>query len=65
MVKSIKLTVNPLDPSELISDIHVEGDKILIEFLSNEGSDLVPFEDLEPIQLRAILRTLILDFQDS
>lgn len=61
MTKSIKLTVNPLDPSEVISDIHVEGNKITVEFLNEEGSYLVPFEDLEPVQLRAILRSLILE----
>ena len=61
MTKSIKLTVNPLDPSEVISDIHVEENKITVEFLNKEGSYLVPFEDLEPAQLRAILRSLILE----
>ena len=64
MKKSIELNQiqNPLDVSQVISDIHVDGDKILIELLSEEGSDMVPFEDLEPVQVRAILRELILEF---
>lgn len=38
-----------------ISDLHLEGDKIIIEFLSEEGSDLVPLEDLTAEQLRALV----------
>ena len=46
------------DPENLgrtISDLHLEGDKVTIEFLSEEGSDLVPLEDLTAEQLRALV----------
>lgn len=49
------------DPRHLgrtISDLHLEGDKITIEFLSREGSDLVPLEDLTAEQLRALVLAL-------
>ena len=38
-----------------ISDLHLEGGKITIEFLSGEGSDMVPLEDLTAEQLRALV----------
>ena len=38
-----------------ISDLHLEGGKITIEFLSEEGSNLVPLEDLTAEQLRALV----------
>ena len=49
------------DPEYLdrtISDLHLEGDKVTIEFLSEEGSDLVPLEDLTAEQLRALVLAL-------
>ena len=64
MKKSIELNqiLDPLDSSRTISDIHLEGNQITVEFLDEEGSNEVPFEDLEPIQVRALLRELILEF---
>ena len=46
------------DPEYLdrtISDLHLEGGRITIEFLSEEGSDMVPLEDLTAKQLRALV----------
>ena len=46
------------DPENLdrtISHLHLEGDKVTIEFLSEAGSDLVPLEDLTAEQLRALV----------
>ena len=54
------------DPEYLdrtISDLHMEDDKITIEFLSEEGSDLIPLEDLTAEQLRALVLALAQTFE--
>ena len=46
------------DPEYLdrtISDLHLEGGRITIEFLSEEGSEMAPLEDLTAKQLRALV----------
>lgn len=62
MVKHIELNQiqDPVYADRTISDLHVDGDKIMIEFLSEEGSDLVPLEDLTADQLRALVQSLVL-----
>lgn len=61
MEKSIELNQvqDPTYPGRTISDVHMDGDKIQVEFLGEEGSDLEPLEDLTPDQLRALIKTLV------
>lgn len=42
-----------------ISDVHVDGDRITVEFLSEEGSDPILLEDLTKNQLKALIKALI------
>ena len=60
MSKYIKLdqVQDPEYRDRTISDLHLKGDKITIEFLSEDGSDLVPLEDLTAEQLRALVLTM-------
>ena len=60
MVKSIELNQvqDPVYPGRTISDIHMDGDKITVEFLGEEGSSLEPLEELLPAQLRALVKSL-------
>jgi predicted DNA binding protein len=60
MKKSIKLNQvqDPVYLDRRLSDLHMEGDKITVEFLSEEGSDLVPLEDLTAEQLMALVLAL-------
>ncbi len=62
MTKSIELNQvqDPVYTDRTISDLHVDGDKIMVEFLSEEGSDMVPLEDLTADQLRALVKSLAL-----
>lgn len=62
MKKSIELNQvqDPAYAGRTISDLHMNGDKIIVEFLSEEGSDLVPLEDLTADQLRALVQSLVL-----
>ena len=59
ITKELMLTQDPEDSGRVISDLHVEDSKITVEFLSEEGSEMVPFEDLTANQLRAIIRGLL------
>ena len=62
MIKHIELdqVQDPVYPDRTISDLHMDGDKIQVAFLSEEGVDLVPLEDLTADQLRALVRSLAL-----
>jgi hypothetical protein len=57
MSRHIKLNQvqDPEYPDRTISGLHLEGGKITIEFLSGEGSDMVPLEGLTAEQLRALV----------
>ena len=54
----LELVQDPEYPDRTISDLQMEGDKITIEFLSEEGSDLIPLEDLTTEQLKALVLAL-------
>ncbi len=62
MVKHIELNQvqDPAYAGRAISDLHVDGDKIMVEFLSEEGSDQIPLEDLTADQLQALVQSLVL-----
>lgn len=64
MKKSIELDQiqDPDFQGRTISDVHMDGDEITVEFLSEEGSDLLPLEDLTRDQLEALVKSLILTF---
>lgn len=60
MIKHIQLdqVQDPVYQDRTISDLHMEGDKIRVAFLSEEGLDLEPLEDLTRDQLRALVLAL-------
>ena len=58
MVKDIIAVQDPVLKDRQMVGVHVET-RILVEFLSEEGSDLVPLEDLTTTQLRVLVESLI------
>ena len=58
MVKDIIAVQDPVLKDRQMVGVHVET-RILVEFLSEEGSDLVPLEDLTTTQLRVLAESLI------
>lgn len=58
MVKDIIAVQDPVLKDRQMVAVLVES-QTLVEFLSEEGSDLVPLEDLTAAQLRALVESLI------
>lgn len=62
LIKHIELNQaqDPKHSGRAISDLYLESesDKIAVEFLSGEGSDMVPLEDLTAEQLRTLVLAL-------
>ena len=58
MVKDIIAVQDPVLKDRQMVGVSVKS-QILVEFLSEEGSDLVPLEDLTTTQLRVLVRSLI------
>lgn len=67
MTKHIELdqVQDPDFQDRTISDLHMEGSQITVEFLSEEGSDLEPLEDLTTAQLWALVRALAQTFHEE
>jgi len=62
MSKYIELNqvADPVYKDRTIAGVQVNS-KILVDFLSEEGSDLVPLEDLTRDQLETLVKSLVLD----
>ena len=58
MVKDIIAVQDPVLKDRQMVGVSVKS-QILVEFLSEEGSDLVPLEDLTTTQLRVLVESLI------
>lgn len=58
MVKDIIAVQDPVLKDRQMVGVSVKS-SILVEFLSEEGSDLVPLEDLTTSQLRVLVESLI------
>ncbi len=59
MYKNLIIAQDPDNKGSRIIGVQVES-KILVEFLSAEGSDLIPLEDLTANQLRVLIKSLLL-----
>lgn len=59
MYKNLIIAQDPNREGRRIIGIKVES-KVLVDFLSEEGSDLVPLENLTADQLRVLVKTLLL-----
>lgn len=59
MYKNLIIAQDPNRKGSRIIGIKVES-KILVDFLSEEGSDLVPLESLTTDQLRVLVKSLLL-----
>lgn len=59
MYKNLIIAQDPDNKGSRIIGVQVES-KISVEFLSEEGSDLVPLEDLTTNQLRVLIKSLLL-----
>ena len=58
MVKDIIAVQDPVLKDRQMVAVSVKS-QVLVEFLSEEGSDLVPLEDLTTTQLRVLVKSLI------
>ena len=58
MVKDIIAVQDPVLKDRQMVAVSVKS-QVLVEFLSEEGSDLVPLEDLTTTQLRALVESLV------
>ena len=58
MVKDIIAVQDPVLKDRQMVGVSVKS-QVLVEFLSEEGSDLVPLEDLTTTQLRVLVKSLI------
>ena len=58
MVKDIIAIQDPVLKDRQMVAVSVKS-QIFVEFLSEEGSDLVPLEDLTTTQLRVLVESLI------
>ena len=58
MVKDIIAVQDPVLKDRQMVSVSVKS-QVLVEFLSEEGSDLVPLEDLTTTQLRVLVESLI------
>ena len=58
MVKDIIAVQDPVLKDRQMVSVSVKS-QVLVEFLSEEGSDLVPLEDLTTTQLRVLVKSLI------
>ena len=58
MVKDIIAVQDPVLKDRQMVGVSVKS-QVLVEFLSEEGSDLVPLEDLTTTQLRVLARSLV------
>ena len=58
MVKDIIAAQDPVLKDRRMVSVSVKS-QVLVEFLSEEGSDLVPLEDLTTTQLRVLVKSLI------
>ena len=58
MVKDIIAIQDPVLKDRQMVGVSVKS-QILVEFLSEEGSDLVPLEDLTTTQLRVLVESLV------
>lgn len=56
---------DPAISGRTISDLHMEGDKITVEFLDEEGSEEEPLEDLTRDQLEALIKSLAQTFPEE
>ena len=59
MYKNLIITQDPNCKGNRIIGIKVES-KVFVDFLSEEGSDLVPLENLTTDQLRVLVKSLLL-----
>ena len=58
MVKDIIAVQDPVLKDRQMVGVSVKS-QVLVEFLSEEGSDLVPLEDLTTTQLRVLVGSLV------
>ena len=58
MVKDLIAVQDPVLKDRQMVGVSVKS-QILVEFLSEEGSDLVPLEDLTTTQLRVLVKSLV------
>ena len=58
MVKDIIAVQDPVLKDRQMVSVSVKP-QVLVEFLSEEGSDLVPLEDLTTTQLRVLVESLV------
>lgn len=58
MVKDIIAVQDPVLKDRQMVGVSIKS-QVLVEFLSEEGSDLVPLEDLTTSQLRVLVESLI------
>ena len=58
MVKDIIAAQDPVFQDRQMVGVSVKS-QVLVEFLSEEGSDLVPLEDLTTTQLRVLVGSLV------
>ena len=58
MVKDIIAIQDPVLKDRQMVSVSVKS-QVLVEFLSEEGSDLVPLEDLTTTQLRVLVESLV------
>lgn len=59
MYKNLIIAQDPDNKGSRIIGVQVES-KVSVEFLSEEGSDLVPLENLTANQLRVLVKSLLL-----
>ena len=59
MYKNLIIAQDPNCKDKRIIGIKVES-KVFVDFLSEEGSDLVPLENLTAGQLRVLVKSLLL-----
>ena len=59
MYKNLIIAQDPNCKGNRIIGIKVES-RVLVDFLSEEGSDLVPLENLTADQLRVLVKSLLL-----
>ena len=59
MYKNLIIAQDPNCKGRRIIGLKVES-RVLVDFLSEEGSDLVPLENLTADQLRVLVKTLLL-----
>ena len=58
MVKDIIAVQDPVLKDRQMVGVSIKS-QVLVEFLSEEGSDLVPLEDLTTSQLRVLVESLV------